>query len=115
MSRKRPSVFDTLELTGGADEIPPTAPLAPAQSVEHTATPAAPSPAPTPVQKSKPRGKPEVHHTSIYVPKAAFRRIRDIANNEDRKPHDVIMQGIDLLFAKYGFPSLADYRKGRAR
>ena len=28
------------------------------------------------------------------------------------KIHDVIMEGIDLVLAKYGFPSLAEFKKG---
>jgi hypothetical protein len=31
----------------------------------------------------------------------------------DAKPHDVIMEGIDLVLAKYGFPSVADLKKGK--
>ena len=56
-----------------------------------------------------------MQHTSIYVPKAAYRKIREIANTEDRKPHDVIMEGVDLVLAKYGFPSLAEFKKGKKR
>jgi hypothetical protein len=36
---------------------------------------------------------------SIYVPKVAYRKIREIANTEDRKPHDVLMEGVDLVLA----------------
>jgi len=55
-----------------------------------------------------------VQHTSIYVPKVAYRKIREIANTEDRKPHDVVMQGIDMVLKKYGFPSLAEYKKAKS-
>jgi hypothetical protein len=113
MSRKRPSIFDTLDLTG--DDAPPSAAVAPAsnvvamQSVEPPTAPSAPVPKPAP----KPKVRPEVQHTSIYVPKVAYRKIREIANTEDRKPHDVIMEGVDLVLAKYGFPSLAEFKKGK--
>jgi two-component system cell cycle response regulator CtrA len=29
------------------------------------------------------------------------------------KPHDIIMEGIDLVLAKYGHPSIADLKKGK--
>jgi hypothetical protein len=115
MSRKRPSIFETLDLTG-EEAPPPAATVAPAsnvvamQGVDPTA-PAAPAPKPA----AKPKARPDVQHTSIYVPKVAYRKIREIANTEDRKPHDVIMEGVDLLLAKYGFPSLAEFKKGKKR
>jgi hypothetical protein len=114
MSRKRPSIFETLDLTGA--EAPLAATVAPAsnvvaiQGVDPTA-PAAPAPKPA----AKPKARADVQHTSIYVPKVAYRKIREIANTEDRKPHDVIMEGVDLVLAKYGFPSLAEFKKGKKR
>jgi hypothetical protein len=116
MSRKRPSVFDTLDLTG--DEASPPPAETPASNV--VAMPsgevamAAPVAAP-PKVSAKPKARPEVQHTSIYVPKVAYRKIREIANTEDRKPHDVIMEGVDLVLAKYGYPSLAEFKKGKKR
>lgn len=117
MSRKRPSVFDTLDLTG---DSPPAAAELPASNVvplpagePSKDVPAAAAPAPK--LSAKPKARPEVQHTSIYVPKVAYRKIREIANTEDRKPHDVIMEGIDLVLAKYGYPSLAEFKKGKKR
>jgi len=81
------------------------------QGVEPAMAPSAPN-AKAP---AKPKGRPDVQHTSIYVPKVAYRKIREIANTEDRKPHDVIMEGVDLVLAKYGFPSLAEFKKGKKR
>jgi hypothetical protein len=89
MSRKRPSVVDSLDLTE------------------------APAPAPPSVNVIPFKHKPEVHHTSIYVPKAAYRKIREIAVTRDAKPHDIIMEGIDLVLAKYGHPSIADLKNGK--
>src|ERR1022692_3356780 len=102
MSRKRPSVFDNLDLTG--DEALPTPVETPASNV--VALPGGEAPAiaapaaPSPKVSAKPKGRPDVQHTSIYVPKVAYRKIREIANTEDRKPHDVIMEGVDLVLAK---------------
>jgi hypothetical protein len=112
MSRKRPSIFETLDLTG-EEAPPPAATVAPASNVVamQGVDPTAPAPKPA----AKPKARPDVQHTSIYVPKVAYRKIREIANTEDRKPHDVIMEGVDLLLAKYGFPSLAEFKKGKKR
>jgi hypothetical protein len=41
-------------------------------------------------------------------PKAAYRQIRETAVTGDRKPHDVIMDGVDLVPAN-GFPFLAEF------
>jgi hypothetical protein len=113
MSRKRPSVIDTLDLAGHAPESPeapqePSNVVAMAPAVAPAAQQAAPASAKAP-KAAKPRST--VHHTSLYVPKAAYRHIRDIANTGDRKPHDVIVEGIDLVLAKYGFPPVSEHKK----
>ena len=89
MSRKRPSVIDGLDLTEGA------------QPGKVVALP-------------RPPVRPDVQHTSIYVPKPAYRKIREIALAKDRKPHDLILEGLDLVLAKYGFPSIAELKNGKA-
>jgi hypothetical protein len=43
------------------------------------------------------------------------REAQGAGGTEDRKPHDVIMEGVDLVLAKYGFPSLAEFKKGKKR
>lgn len=108
MSRKRPSVIDFDNLVGEAAVIPANEPPK-VTSVDSRATelPAVKTAPP------KPKSRSDVQHTSIYVPKAAYRKIREIAVTGDRKPHDVIMEGVDLVLAKYGFPSLAEFKKGR--
>jgi hypothetical protein len=96
MSRKRPSVIDSLDLTGAPATEPPSNVVLLTQE-----------------SQAKPKPNPEVHHTSIYVPKVAYRKIREIALTHDAKPHDVIMEGIDLVLAKYGHPSVAELKKGK--
>ena len=54
------------------------------------------------------RRKPEgVVHTSIYVPKPVYQKLREIAFTQERKVHDVIMEGIDAALRKYGHPGVA--------
>lgn len=99
MARKpqRPSVVDDVDLTEEA-EIP--------TRTQAGAVEAPPAPVPTPRRKA--RG--DIHHTSLYVPKAAYRKIREIAFAQDRKPHDVIMEGLDLVLKQYGHPPVAELK-----
>ncbi len=58
---------------------------------------AAPAAPPTP---AKP--KPDVQHTSVYIPRGAHERLREIAFHERVKMHDLIMEGLDLVIQKRG-------------
>ncbi len=46
-------------------------------------------------------------HTSIYVPRPVYQKLREIAFTQERKVHDVIMEGIDAALQKYGHPGVA--------
>lgn len=59
----------------------------------------------------KPR--PEVVHTSVYLPREVHRRLREIAFTRDVKVHDVIMEGIDAALQKHGHPSVDALKVGR--
>ena len=50
-------------------------------------------------------------HTSVYLPKEAHKRLREIAFTTDQKVHDIIMEGVNMALAKYGQPPIA----GRGR
>ena len=54
---------------------------------------------------SKP--KADVQHTSVYIPRAAYERLREVAFAERVKMHDLIMQGLDLVIEKRGHPERA--------
>ena len=59
------------------------------------------------------RRKPEgVVHTSIYVPRPVYQKLREIAFTQERKVHDVIMEGIDAALRKYGHPGVAALKEG---
>lgn len=84
---KRPSIIAGMDLS----------PSAPAQSGKAAETPA-PQTAPP-----KPRAaRPDVQHTSVYIPRAAYERLREIAFAERCKIHDLLMQGVDLVIAERG-------------
>jgi hypothetical protein len=92
---KRPSVIEGLDLGRGEAQPGKVVTLDPAAM-------------------PRPRGRPDVQHTSIYVPKPAYRKIREIALARDVKAHDLILEGIDLVLAKYGFPSITELKNGKA-
>jgi hypothetical protein len=46
--------------------------------------------------------RPNIKHTSVYLPEAAF--------DERRKIHDLLMEGVELALKKRGYPALADMK-----
>ncbi len=105
---KRPSLIGGLSLPG-SEPREPTAPAAPAP------TSAPPSPEPASAKPAGRRARPDVVHTSVYLPKEVHRRLREIAFTRDVKVHDVIMEGIDAALQKHGHPSAASLKgKGDA-
>ena len=97
---KRPSIIGGLNLHGtppsqgaaGSLPEPPDALAAPTQ-----------------------RARPEVVHTSLYLPREVHRRLREIAFARDVKVHDVIMEGIDAALLKHGHPSVEMLKADRPR
>lgn len=82
---KRPSLVEGLNLDPGHLPEPETGP--------------ADKPAPA---KAKP--KPDVQHTSVYIPRAVYERLREIAFHERVKLHDLIMEGLDRVVSERGHP-----------
>lgn len=95
---KRPSIIGGLNL----QNAPPPQGVAgsPAESADAPAAPAQ-------------RARPEVVHTSLYLPREVHRRLREIAFARDVKVHDVIMEGIDAALLKHGHPSVEALKAGR--
>eukprot|EP01037_Dinobryon_pediforme_P017084 gene17084-17273_t len=50
-------------------------------------------------------------HTSLYLHPTVQRAIREIAFQFDKKPHDLYIEGIDLMLAKYGKPNTQELGK----
>jgi hypothetical protein len=58
--------------------------------------------------------RPEIVHSSIYVPKALYQKLRELAVREDCKVHDLIMEGIKSVVERHGHAGdAADERKRR--
>ena len=100
---KRPSLIGGLSLPGAAPIAPVAdkAANAPGAKSEGAAS------------SRKPR--PDVVHTSVYLPKEVHRRLREIAFTRDVKVHDVIMEGIDAALQRHGHPSVDALKPGRKR
>lgn len=47
-------------------------------------------------------------HSSLYLDKAVVKAIKEIALQYDRKPHDLYLEGINLMLVKYGRPSIEE-------
>ena len=54
---------------------------------------------------------PKSGHTSLYLHPAVRKAIREIAFQYDRKPHDLYLEGIDMMLTKYSKPSVAELSK----
>lgn len=96
---KRPSIIGGLNLSG---------------SEPREAVPENPTTRPEAAPKAAGRkARPEVVHTSVYLPREVHRRLREIAFTRDVKVHDVIMEGIDAALQKHGHPSVDALKAGR--
>jgi hypothetical protein len=48
---------------------------------------------------AKPAGRwtrPDIKHTSVYLPEAAYEALRRVAFDERRKIHDLLIEGVEL-------------------
>jgi hypothetical protein len=69
---------------------------------------------PEPVEVVAPPVRRGVLHTSIYIDKRVQRVIREIAFVFDLRPHDIYLEGIDLVLKRYGRPSIAQITSDKA-
>jgi hypothetical protein len=65
-----------------------------------------------PVKPVSWRPRPEIVHTSVYLPRGVHQHLREIAFRADCKIHDLIMEGIDAALRKYGHPSVNALKGG---
>lgn len=50
-----------------------------------------------------------IEKLTVYVPRAAAKRLKQMALDHDRRVNDFLQEGVDLMLAKYGQPSLKDF------
>ena len=58
-----------------------------------------------------PPPKPEVEKLTVYVPKAAAKRLKQMALDHERRVNDFLQEGVDLMLAKYGERSLREFEQ----
>lgn len=52
--------------------------------------------------------RPSVKQQTVYLPVAVYRQLRELAFVEERKMHDYLLQGLDLVFREKGLKSIAE-------
>ena len=52
----------------------------------------------------------EIEKVTVYLPKPVYRFIKQVALELDKRPHDLLMQGVDMLLSQHG-KSLKDFQK----
>jgi len=72
-------------------------------------------PAEAPRQPAGRRARPEIIHSSVYLPEAVYEALRETAFKERCKIHDLVLQGIELALRKRGYPPLEQLRAGKRR
>jgi hypothetical protein len=64
----------------------------------------------TPAKPVGRRPRPDIVHTSVYLPEATYEALRQVAFKERCKIHDLLMEGVELALKKRGYPTLADMK-----
>ena len=59
--------------------------------------------APAPLKKNE--------KATVYLPRAAAKRLKLMAVEHDKRVNDFLQEGVDLMLKKYGQPSLAEFDK----
>jgi hypothetical protein len=62
-----------------------------------------------------PKERPSVVHSSIYLPQPVYEGLRKIAFDEHLKIHDLVLEGIDLVLRRRGYPSVGTLRSAKRR
>lgn len=49
--------------------------------------------------------------STLYLPPQVHRKLRELALNEDKKLHDLLLEAVDLLLLQYGLQSIDELTK----
>ena len=70
----------------------------------------------TPAKPVGRQPRPEIVHTSVYLPEVAYEALRRVAFDERCKIHDLVLEGVGLALRKRGYPTIAEIKaKGKGR
>ncbi len=56
-----------------------------------------------------PRPEKSVEKLTVYVPRAAAKRLKQMALDHDKRVNDFLQEGVNLMLAKYGEPPLEEF------
>jgi hypothetical protein len=68
-----------------------------------------------PVASRTARETPATVHTSLYLPGPVHDAMRKVAYDERVKIHDLVIEGIDAVLKRRGYPSIEILRAGKKR
>lgn len=104
--RRRTALAGVLDAVTAALPEPPAgeAPEPGADKAASAATAKAPAAAKT-------QATAKARHTSLYLPPAALRQLKELALLDGCKPHDIIVAALDAYFERRGRPSVAELRQ----
>ena len=61
------------------------------------------------------RPRPDIVHSSVYLPEAVYEAVREAAFKERVKIHDIVVEGIGMALKRRGYGSIEDLVSGRKR
>jgi hypothetical protein len=53
-------------------------------------------------------GAPETVRYTAYLPRPVYRQLKELAFTHDRKMHEFVLEGLDLVFREHGLRSIHD-------
>lgn len=53
-------------------------------------------------------GGPETVRYTAYLPRPVYRQLKELAFTHDRKMHEFVLEGLDLVFREHGLRSIHD-------
>jgi hypothetical protein len=60
--------------------------------------------------KSLRRMRPDIVTSTMYLPRGVHQALREIAFKEDRKIHDLVVEGLDIVLKGRGYPGFDKLR-----
>jgi len=59
--------------------------------------------------------RPAVKQQTVYLPLPVHEQLRKVAFEEHAKMHDLLIEGLDLVFTKRGLPGIAELTRNRVK
>jgi hypothetical protein len=61
------------------------------------------------------RQRPDIVHSSVYLPEVVYEALREAAFKERVKIHDIVLEGIGAALKRRGYGSIEDLVSGKKR